>query len=349
MSSWYQAAITPPCEEYKQLAKSRQNQLTKPAGSMGQLELLAVELAAMQGRKTPLMENIAIRIFAADHGLAEQNVSAFPQSVTVEMVKNFLSGGAAICVLARSLGADFGVVNVGTATYVEGDSLMDLSVARGTKNIAREAAMTPSQFDSALLVGKNITDQAATKELHCFVGGEMGIGNTSSAAAVACGLLGLEPEQVVGLGTGVDDDGLQRKVALVQQALELHRDQLTSPSSVATSLGGFEIVALAGAYLQSAMLGVPILVDGFICTVAALLACRMNPELRPWLLFAHQGAEAGHRHVLDALGAAPLLKLDLRLGEASGAAVALPLLRLACDLHNNMATFEEASVSEKSG
>jgi len=344
---WFREKILPPSEKIAEGALARQNQLTKPPGSLGQLETLAVSLCAMQGSLRPAMDKIAIRIFAADHGVVEEGVSAFPQAVTIEMVRNFLSGGAAISVLARANHADFAVVNMGVATSLVLEGLIDYAVANGTHNFCLQPAMSPVQFMCALEAGRNVAEEAALGGAHCFIGGEMGIGNTTAAAALACGLLNQAPANMVGLGTGVSEAGYQRKLMAVERALKLHAGASGQPEILAQCLGGFEIVALAGAYLKSASMRVAVLVDGFICTVAALLACQLNPGLRPWLLFAHQGSELGHQKVLEALSAKPLLALELRLGEGSGACIALPLLKLACELHNNMATFSDAGLSEQ--
>lgn len=344
---WFRETISPPSEKIAEAALAHQNQLTKPPGSLGQLETLAVSLCAMQGSLRPAMDKVVIRIFAADHGVVEEGVSAFPQAVTVEMVKNFLNGGAAISVLARASDADFAVVNMGMAARLVLEGLIDCTVANGTHNFCRQPAMSPAQFMSALEAGRDVAEEAALDGAHCFIGGEMGIGNTTAAAALACGLLNQAPADMVGLGTGVSEAGYKRKLAAVERALKLHSGAFGQPEILAQCLGGFEIVALAGAYLQSASMRVAVLVDGFICTVAALLACQLNPGLRPWLLFAHRGAELGHQRVLEALSAKPLLALELRLGEGSGAGIALPLLKLACELHNGMATFSNAGISEQ--
>jgi len=344
---WFRETILPPSEKVADAALAHQNQLTKPPGSLGQLETLAISLCAMQGSLRPAMDKVAIRIFAADHGVVEEGVSAFPQPVTAEMVKNFLKGGAAISVLARANHADFAVVDMGMTTRLSLDGLINYAVANGTHNFCRQPAMSSAQFMCALEAGRNVAEEAALEGAHCFIGGEMGIGNTTAAAALACGLLNQVPVDMVGFGTGVSEAGYQRKLVAVERALKLHAGAFGQPEILAQCLGGFEIIALAGAYLQSASMRIAVLVDGFICTVAALLACQLNPGLRPWLLFAHQGAELGHQRVLDALSAKPLLALELRLGEGSGAGVALPLLKLACELHNGMATFSEAGLSEQ--
>lgn len=347
--SWLYNSITEPDARWYEKAVSHQAQLTKPPGSLGILEDVAVRLSAMQQTLSPSLEQVAIRIFAADHGVVNEGVSAFPQTVTVEMIRNFNQGGAAISVLAKSLAADFAVVNMGTANPApEGDAIVQCPVAAGTQNFCSAPAMTSEQLNQALKTGADIADQLQAEQTQLFIGGEMGIGNTTSAAAIICALLSLQPEAIVGRGTGVDEAGWQRKVDTVASALRLHQPALAdqNPVQVLECVGGFEIAALAGCYLRCAQLGIPSLVDGFICSAAALLATRINPECAAWLFFSHQSAEAGHGLLLETMQATPLLQLNLRLGEGSGAAVALPLLRLACDLHNGMASFAEAGVSQ---
>lgn len=325
-------------------ARKRQQQLTKPVGSLGELENLAIQFAGWQDRSDPRIGNVWIRIFAGDHGVVAEGVSAYPQAVTVQMIHNFAGGGAAIAVLARHCGADFSVVNVGTATPgPEVAGVVNAQLASGTGNFCIGPAMSEDLLRRALDCGAAHAPTAGTADL--FIGGEMGIGNTTAAAALASALLNLPPETTVGRGTGVDDQGLALKCAAVQRALERHVADNTSVFEILRRLGGLEIAALTGAYIACAQRAIPVLVDGYICTVAALLACRLNPGARAWMVFAHQSAEPGHRHVLHALGAAPLLDVGMRLGEGSGAAVVVPLLQSACHLHNEMATFAEAGVS----
>lgn len=331
-------------------ARAHQQQLTKPAGSLGELEVIAERFAAWQGRVDPRLEHIAIRIFAADHGVCVRGISAFPQEVTGQMIANFLNGGAAISVLARLLNADLGIHNLGTvAPQPALPGLVDNSIASGTQDFSAVPAMTRDQLARALTAGAAAVPKGP---LHLFIGGEMGIGNTTSAAALLSVLLDVSPELTVGLGTGVDAAGLKRKRQVVERALTLHGDTISldeSPALAALAcLGGFEIAALVGAYIHCAQRGIAVLVDGYITTAAALCAVRINPQVRDWLLFGHVSAEPAHRLVLQHLGATPLLDLQMRLGEGSGAAVAVPLLQSALALHNGMATFKSAGVAGKS-
>jgi nicotinate-nucleotide--dimethylbenzimidazole phosphoribosyltransferase len=316
-------------------------QLTKPAGSLGQLEQLAVAFAGFQGCAKPQLTNIVVRVFAADHGIAAQGTSAYPQAVTAQMVANFCHGGAAVSVLASLLDADFGAVNVGCIAPVPAHKLLqDKSIAPSTADFSRQPAMTTAQLNAALEVG-----YAQTKPAHLFIGGEMGIGNTTSASALLAALFALPPAEITGKGTGINDATLTRKTQLISAALTHHRSQLTGPAAILQYLGGFEIAALVGAYIGSAQRGVPVLVDGFISTAAAALAVALSPSLAPWLLFAHLSNESGHKLALAKLNVKPILALDMRLGEGSGAALAAGVIRQALALHRGMATFNDAGVS----
>lgn len=327
-------------------AQQHQNQLTKPPGSLGKLEELACQLASLQAKHNPTLEKISIRVFAADHGVVSEGVSAFPQAVTAEMIKNFSSGGAAISVLARSLKADFEVINLGTINALDTlDKVIDKRINAGTKNFCHALAMTESELERALFIGRESVLEAKNAQIDLYIGGEMGIGNTTSASALACAILNQAPKNLVGRGTGLDNAGMTRKIDVIERALVKHRSDTQSPLSCLQALGGFEIAGLVGATIACAQEGIPMLVDGFISSVAALVAVEINPSIRPWLLFSHCSAEAGHKAILAALNAQALVDLQMRLGEASGAAVAVPLLKMACELHNNMATFDQAGVS----
>lgn len=345
---WWLDPCKPLDTQALEQATARQQQLTKPAGSLGRLESVAVQLAGLQGLVKPSLDRLWITIFAGDHGVVAEGVSAYPQEVTGQMLLNFVSGGAAISVLARQLGASLEVVDLGTVTpSLDLPGVRHLNVGPGTANFLQGPAMTASQGEQALQAGRDSVTRAVATGAQLFIGGEMGIGNTTAASALACALLDCPVAQLVGPGTGLDAAGVSRKAQVIERALALHAAQRNDPLQTLFNLGGFEIAALVGAYLACAQQGVAVLVDGFICSVAALVAVRLNPACRPWLLFGHRGAEPGHRHVLETLGAEPLLDLGLRLGEGSGAALAVPLLRLACDLHGQMATFAEAAVADR--
>ncbi len=342
---WFDQPIAPPDVAVKTAARERQAQLTKPPGSLGRLEELGITLAAMQGTQHPHVDKFWITVFAGDHGVVAEGVSAFPQVVTAEMVRNFARGGAAISVLAKEWNARLDVVNVGTAQPLEDlPGVLDARVGPGAANFVHEPAMTVEQLHEALMAGHDAAERAAIGGAQVFIGGEMGIGNTTSATAVICSLLGLPAAQLTGPGAGLDAAGVVHKGLVIERALARHRDP--RPLITLQRLGGFEIAALTGAYLRCGQVGLPALVDGFITTAAALAAVRLRPELAAWLFYAHCSAEPGHRQALEALEAKPLLDLGMRLGEGSGAAVAAPILRAAAALHAGMATFAEAGVSQ---
>ena len=324
-------------------AEARQTVLTKPPGALGRLESLAIRLAGMQGRVKPVIDAVQIVVFAADHGVVAEGISAFPQVVTYEMIKNFANGGAAINVLARSLDAQLTVVNLGTVVEA-GDlpGVVNSIIAAGTENMVTAAAMSVDQLSQALECGRDQVDLAS----QLFIGGEMGIGNTTAAAAVCCALLEATAEQMAGPGTGLDQDGVSHKARVIGKALALHANDMNDGMGVLQHVGGFEIAALTGAYIHCAQQGVAVLVDGFISSAAALCASRICPGSENWFLYSHRSAEPGHDKILSALNADPILDLGMRLGEGSGAAVAAAVLRQACALHGEMATFAEAGVSD---
>jgi nicotinate-nucleotide--dimethylbenzimidazole phosphoribosyltransferase len=343
--NWINDSIKQPSTEHLNNARKRQDNLSKPPGSLGLLETLAIRLAALQQRDKPALDNACITIFAADHGIAEEAVSAFPQSVTKAMMANFSSGGAAINALASMQKAQLEVVNVGVIGCRDvADGIIHQAIAGGTANFIHQAAMTAAQLSLALDAGRQAINRIAASKADVFIGGEMGIANTTSASALACALLKLPIEQLVGAGTGVSQQGINKKQHVIKLALEKHHEYLTTPLTILQYLGGFEIAALVAAFIRCGQVGVPVIVDGFIASVAALIATRIQPELNNWLFYGHQSEESGHVCVLDALNASPLLNLNMRLGEASGAALALSILRAACQLHNQMATFDEAGI-----
>ncbi len=342
---WLTDTVAAVDQEALALAVARQTQLTKPPGSLGRLETVALQFAGWQGVERPGLERICVRVFAADHGVCAQGVSAFPQIVTTQMIANFLKGGAAISVLSRHLRADFGLYSLGTVHPLpELDGLNDCGIAPGTQDFTQAAAMTVEQLSQALLTG---AESLPLSTPHLFIGGEMGIGNTTSASALFSALLDLPPNRTAGPGTGVDAAGVVRKCQVIERGLKRHQAAIAAGGVLAAlrCLGGFEIAALTGAYVSSAQCGIPILVDGFISTAAALCAVRINPGVADWMLFAHRSAEPAHQLALRQMGAEPLLDLQMRLGEGSGAAIAVPLLQAAVALHNGMASFTDAGVS----
>lgn len=347
MDDWWRQPCQAISEPHVERARARQAQLTKPPGSLGRLEDLAVQLAGLQATDRPSLERVQVVVFAADHGIAEEGVSAFPQAVTCEMVRNFARGGAAINVLAQTVGAALEVIDVGTALAPEDlAEVRSERIAAGTANFAQQAAMRETQLAQALGSGRDAVSRARDNGAQLLIGGEMGIANTSAATALACVLLQRPAAELTGPGTGLNAKGVYHKAAVIDRALDLHGVTADQPLVALRHVGGFEIAALVGTFIAAAQNGLPVLVDGFIASVAALTATRINPSLADWLLYAHRSAEPGHARVLEALAAQPLLDLGMRLGEGSGAAVALPLLRQALALHNRMATFAEAGVSE---
>ena len=343
-SPWYAAPPATRDEAAEQAARERQANLTKPPGSLGGLEEAAVRFAGFQGTPRPRLDRVRICVLAGDHGVVAEGVSAFPQAVTTEMIRNFAHGGAAISVLAAENGASLEVVDLGSATPPGPlPGVVDRRIAPGTANFRHGPAMSEAELTAALDAGGEAAGRAVEAGAGLFIGGEMGIGNTTAATAVVCALTGAEPARLAGPGTGLDAAGVGHKAAVVAAALE-RLDAEADPAEVLRQVGGFELAGLAGAFIACAQAGIPVLVDGFITTAAALAATRLNPGGREWLVFGHRSAEPGHDRVLAELDAGPLLDLGMRLGEGSGAAVAVPLLRQALALHNGMATFEEAAI-----
>jgi nicotinate-nucleotide--dimethylbenzimidazole phosphoribosyltransferase len=346
--------INQPCPAvsviHRDAAAARQGQLTKPTGALGRLETLAIELAGLQHTEKPRADRAPIVVFAGDHGIAAQGVSAYPQEVTIAMMANFAAGGAAISVLARELGSSLEVVDAGTLAEAAMPGIVEDKPRRGSRDFSQETALQPRDLAFALDCGRRAITRAAASEPDLLILGEMGIGNTTSAAAVAAALLGISAQEITGVGTGLDARGRERKASIIDSALVYHGLAGSgAPDKILCAVGGLEIAAISGAVIAAAQRRIPVLVDGFIVSVAALAASRLNPSCRPYLIFSHRSAEQGHRLVLQALDAQALLDLDLRLGEGSGAALALPILRLACALHNRMATFSEAAVPDRAG
>jgi nicotinate-nucleotide--dimethylbenzimidazole phosphoribosyltransferase len=344
------AAIAAPDEMAAEEAGRRLDSLTKPRGSLGYLEDIVRRYAAIRRDPTARMGGCAFCVFVADHGVAEEGVSAYPQAVTVEMLRNIAGGGAAISVLARRLGYRLWIADVGVATDTSADALPGVFYRRigaGTRNLAREVAMSVAQVRAALEVGVEVARCAIAAGATLIGIGEMGIGNSTSAAALLAAFTRIRPARLAGRGAGVDDAGLQRKVAVIDRALKLHRAALKDPLATLAALGGFEIAAMAGVCLGGAALNVPVVVDGFIATAAAVSAERLSPGLFAHLFFGHRSSEGGHAIALEKLGVRPILDLGMRLGEGTGAALAMSVVESALALFHQMATFDSAGVSEK--
>lgn len=334
-----------PATDIEQQARARQAQLTKPPGALGRLEDIACWFAARQKRVVPQALVPAITVFAGDHGVTAEGVSAFPSVVTGEMVKNFARGGAAINVLARHIGARLTVVDAGVAVDVSAvPNIVHGKVRRGTANLVQDPAMTRDEAQRAIALGRAQARADIANGANLLIAGEMGIGNTTASACLICAFTGADADAVVGSGTGVDDAGRARKIEAVRRGLA-RAGALSDGVGALVEVGGLEIAAMAGYYLEAADAGVPALLDGFISTAAALTARAIAPRVTDWLLASHLSFENGHRIALEHLGLAPLVDLQMRLGEGSGAAVVVPLLQAALKLHAEMATFAEAGVS----
>ncbi len=318
---------------------------TKPPRSLGQLEALAARYVAVRGEHVH-SPRCCVVVMAADHGVAAQGVSAYPQAVTAQMLGNFAAGGAAINALCENAGSELLVLDVGTIGATP-PGVRDVKVRQSSRDFTREAALTPEEVSRALSVGLHVADELEAKGIDVVGLGEMGIANTTVASATCAALLGVPAERVVGRGTGVDDAGVRRKIATVEAALKRHESALANPLHVLERVGGLEIAALCGLILGAAAKGQLVVLDGFITSAAALVAHALRPQVVEYCVAAHQSVEPGHALVLDRLGLSPLLKLDLRLGEGSGAALSLPLVTAAHAVYRDMATFESAGVSRE--
>ncbi len=326
-------------------AQARLDRLTKPPGSLGRLEELAARLVLIGGTLAPRLADPVIFTLAADHGVVAEGVSAYPQAVTAQMVENICRGGAAISVLAAHVGARLVVADLGVAgPLAPHPRLVRCPVGPGTRNLAREPAMTRAEALRAIAAGAALVEAAGPDGVGT---GEMGIGNTTAASALTAALTGADPAAVTGPGTGLDEAGRRRKVEVIRGALALHRPDPRDPLGVLAAVGGFEIAGLVGVILAGAARRVPVVLDGFIATAAALVAVRLAPAAREYLLAAHRSAEPGHGLLLETLGLAPCLDLRMRLGEGTGAALGIGLLRAALACYLGMATFKEAGVSER--
>lgn len=343
------AAIRPVDQALFPVAKAHLDNLTKPRGSLGRLEELAARLFAISGGQTPCVDPARIYVCAGDHGVAAEGVSLFPQEVTRQMVANFLAGGAGINVLGDTAGVDIRVVDAGClgAPFPDHPRFAGCRVASGTANLAAGPAMSRVVCEEALLLGASLAMDAKEEGIRALGTGDMGIANTTPSTALFCAYLGLSPEAITGPGTGLDAAGVGRKAAIVAKALKLHCDVVTSgdPVAILATLGGLEIACLAGLVLGAAASRMPIAVDGFISTAAYVAARAMAPAVADYAVLSHASAEPGYQAITQAMGAKPLLDLGLRLGEGTGAALALFLLRASANVYNNMATFASAGVS----
>ena len=336
--------ISPLSSTLSAALQAKIDQKTKPRGSLGQLESLALQVGLCQNSLTPSLNKSCMLIFAGDHGIVEAGVSAYPQTVTAQMVANFLAGGAAISVFARQHNIELLIVDAGVnADLNSHPKLIDAKIGKGTNNFLTHPAMSAEECAKALQAGADQVLRQHESGCNCIGFGEMGIGNTSSAALLMPSLTGLYLFRYVGRGTGLNDGQLQHKVIVLQRALNKHKDA-TEPLSVLATFGGFEIAMMVGAYLKAAELGMLIFVDGFIAGTALLVAHKLYPNVLDYCVFSHVSSEQGHQALLNQFNAKPLLNLELRLGEGSGIALAYPLLQSAVVFLNEMATFDEAGV-----
>ena len=327
----------------------RLDRLTKPQGSLGRLEELAVQYCAITGECKPAVPKAMVVTFAADHGVVEEGVSAYPRDVTAQMVLNFLRGGAGVNVLARHEGVEIRVVDIGVAhEFGPVPGLLHHKVMMGTRNMLRAPAMDRTTAVQAIMIGVGLAAEAARQGVGLIGTGEMGIGNTTSSAAIVAVMTGAPVGEVTGLGTGIDAQGLKRKISVIEQALASHRPDPLDALDVLSKVGGLEIAGMAGVMLGSAVARVPVVLDGFIAGAAALIAVGLQPRCRPYMIASHRSVERGHRVLLERLQLKPLFDLDLRLGEGTGACLGIGLVQAAIKVLTEMATFDEAGVSGRS-
>ncbi len=344
------AAVPSLAPEWRARAMARLNSLTKPLESLGRLEEIAARLVEILEEEHPQCSRKIIFTLAADHGVTEEGVSAYPKAVTRQMVLNFLSGGAAINVLSRHCGVEMVIVDIGVESeFGDVAGLVKAKVRPGTRNFTRGPAMTESELHLALAVGLDLA-AIAKKKGYTLVGtGEMGIGNTTAASAITAVLTGRSAAEVTGRGAGLDDQGLKNKIAVIERALAANNPDPAKPLDVLRQVGGLEIAGLTGLMIGCACRRIPVVVDGFISTAAAAVACALQPKVRSFLFAGHKSSEPGHLALLNFLGAPPLLDLEMRLGEGTGAALAMSIIEAAVKLFNEMATFSSAGVSEAVG
>jgi nicotinate-nucleotide--dimethylbenzimidazole phosphoribosyltransferase len=342
------AKIQPIDPDLLKQAQARLDNKTKPLGSLGRLEEFARRFVAITGTLDPDTEKKVIFTFAADHGVVEEGVSAYPKEVTPQMVFNFLRGGAGINVLARHGGVDVRVVDMGVDfDFGALPGLIDRKVARGTRNFAAGPAMTRQEAIAALEAGIALANGCRDEGVAMAGTGEMGIGNTTAASTIIAAVSGMPVEQVTSRGTGINDAALANKIRVIEKGLAINKPDPTDPLDVLTKVGGLEIAGIAGLIIGCAANRIPVVVDGFISTAGAVIAAGMHPSIREYLFAAHESVEIGHRFMLDRLGAEPILDLKMRLGEGTGAALAMGLIEAGVKILKEMATFGEAGVSEQ--
>ncbi len=339
------SCIRPVDKDYLKRAKLRLNSLTKPLESLGKLEIVAQRYAAIKEDLNPSIDRKMIFTFAGDHGVVEEGVSAYPGEVTIQMVLNMLAGGAAINVLAKHVGAEVTVVDIGVNHDFEpAEGFVINKTGYGTKNFAIGPAMTYEEALKSIKTGIDLVDECAGKGVDIIGTGEMGIGNTTPSSAILCVFTGLPAREVTGRGTGIDNATLQKKADVIEKAINLNRPDTEDPVDVLAKVGGFEIGGIAGLIIGCAFHRIPVVVDGFISTAGALIAVALNPTINEYLFYSHLSSEAGHKQMLDKLGQGPILDLDMRLGEGTGAAIAMSIIEASVKIMTEMATFESAGV-----
>lgn len=340
--------ITTPDEKFAVMAQKHLDNLTKPPGSLGRLEEFARRLVTITGDKSPSLDKKVIFTFAGDHGITAEGVSAYPKEVTPQMVLNFLRGGAGINVLARHAAAEVAVVDIGVDyDFGNADGLVSMKVMRGTRNFAREAAMSRQEAVRCIEVGIGLANDYAAKGYSIFGTGEMGIGNTTPSSAIAAILTGRTVAEVTGKGTGISDDSLKGKIRVIEEGIRLNGPDAGDPLDVLAKVGGTEIGGIAGIVLGAAANRIPVVIDGFISTAGALIAYCLEPKTKDYMFAAHNSVEIGHKAMLGKMGLKPILDLDLRLGEGTGAALAMLLIEAGLKIYKEMATFGEAGVSSE--
>ncbi|MEK9630051.1 MAG: nicotinate-nucleotide--dimethylbenzimidazole phosphoribosyltransferase [Nitrospinota bacterium] len=340
--------IKPVSQELQKSAQAHLDSLTKPVGSLGKLEELAKRYVSIRNGNSECPEKISAIVFAADHGVTQDGVSAYPSEVTPQMVMNFLNQGAAVNVLANQINAEVTVVDIGVNfEFDDHPSLLKRKIAPGTKNFSKEPSMTPTQAEESITIGIQIAEESSKSGVDILITGEMGIGNTTPSSAIYSILGNCPVEEVTGRGTGIDDSTLEKKISVIKKGIELHKPNPEDSMDVLTKVGGFEIGGIAGLVLGAAANKIPVVVDGFISGAGALLALNLCPSVRDYIFPSHKSCEDGHQIFFDKLGQPPLLDLDMRLGEGTGALLAVNLIKSATKIYNEMATFQSAGVSEK--
>ncbi len=347
MAQPFAISVPPLDQKAMEQARLRQQQLTKPAGSMGRLEEIAIQMAGITHEVLPVIQRKAVIVMAADHGVTAEGVSAYPSAVTPQMVLNFLSGGAAINALARHAGAEVVVVDIGVAEELRHADLLSRKVAPGTANMVKGPAMTQEQVQESIAIGREVATSLIQRGVDLIATGDMGIGNTTASSAITACLAQVPVALVTGRGTGIDDAQLTHKIAIIEQALAYNKPDATDPLDVLAKVGGLEIAGLVGVILASAERSIPVVIDGFISGAAALVAVQLVPMVRDYLFAGHVSVERGHHIILEQLKLTAILNLGLRLGEGTGAVLATTIIDAALRLHREMATFTEAGVSDK--